>query len=80
MYWIAHVRVRETGKTKKLFIEAPYSKERTREILVSAYGDTYVVTKLTKDKDPNAGVKYVPCNRQLVSSIVEGGTIIGDTQ
>jgi|TARA_Y100000310_G_scaffold316794_1_gene368947 hypothetical protein len=79
MYWIAEVLLRKTGETKTWFVQAPYSKKRTKEILVSAYTKDYDIIKVVKDRDANAGVKMLPSRRELLDGIIQGDIVIGDT-
>jgi hypothetical protein len=78
MYWIAEVLLRKTGETKTWFVQAPYSKKRTKEILVSAYMKDYEIIKVLKDRDSNAGVKMLPSRRKLLDGIIKGEIVIGD--
>ncbi len=78
MYWVVQVQRRATGAEERWFVQAPYSKKRTKEILVSAYAEEYEVVKIVKDQDPNAGVKVAPMRRDLIDGLIAGDITIGE--
>jgi len=79
MYWVVKMRARDGGDEEKWYVQAPYSKKRTKEILVAMYAKEYEIISVLKDTDPNAGVKVAPIRQELIDGLMAGEILIGGT-